>query len=325
MQTINWGILGAAAFARDHMGPAIHAAKGTRLAALATSQDAKADAFRAINPDLRVYQSYDDLLADPAIDVVYVPLPNMLHVEWTKKALAAGKHVLTEKPIAMHAQEIDALIALRDATGKLAAEAYMIVHHPQWHTCRRLIAEGAIGALRHVDTAFTFDKGDEPDNIRNRPETGGGGVRDIGVYTYSSVRFATGAEPDTLRSIIRWENGIDVHCTVIGEMAGNGHRFTYGALTAIRLSNRQEITFQGSDGTIRMTAPFNAEVYAEPELHLIRKGEPIQVHRFNGARQYINQVEAFCASIRDGKAYPWTLEDSRGTQAMIDQVFASEI
>ena len=325
MRTINWGILGAANFALQQMGPAIHGAKGARLAALATSSEAKAEPFRAINPDLRVHLSYEALLADPEIDVIYIPLPNMLHVEWTKKALAAGKHVLTEKPIAMQAAEIDDLIAARDKAGKLAAEAYMIVHHPQWQTARRLIAEGAIGTLRHVDTAFTFDKGDEPGNIRNRPETGGGGIRDIGVYAYSCVRFATGAEPDQLTAFIRRENGVDVHATVIGEMAGNGHRFTYGALTAIRLPNRQEITFQGSKGNIRMTAPFNAELFAEPELHVIRAGEPVQVHRFTGARQYTIQVEAFNASVRDGSPYLWTLEDARGTQAMIDKVFASEL
>jgi predicted dehydrogenase len=325
MRTINWGILGAANFALNHMGPAIHAAKGTRLAALATSLDAKADPFREINPDLAVYLSYEALLADPQIDVIYIPLPNMMHVEWTKKALAAGKHVLTEKPIAMKAEEIDDLIEARDTAGKLAAEAYMIVHHPQWNTARRLIAEGAIGTLRHVDTAFSFDKGDEPGNIRNRAETGGGGIRDIGVYTYSSVRFATGAEPDGLRSIIRRDRDIDIHAHVFGEMAGNGHRFTYAALTAIRLPNRQEITFQGSDGMIRMNAPFNAEAFAEPELRLTRTGAPEQIYRFTGARQYILQVEAFNATVRDGTPYPWTLEDSRGTQRMIDTVFASEI
>ena len=123
MRTINWGILGAANFALQQMGPAIHGAKGARLAALATSSEAKADPFRAINPDLRVHLSYEALLADPEIDVIYIPLPNMLHVDWTKKALAAGKHVLTEKPIAMQAAEIDALIAARDKAGKLAAEA----------------------------------------------------------------------------------------------------------------------------------------------------------------------------------------------------------
>ena len=108
-EPIRWGILGAASFARDHMAPAIHMADNAELAALATSDPAKAAPFQAIQPRVRVHDSYEALLADPGIDAVYVPLPNHLHVEWTKKAMEAGKHVLTEKPIALKADEIDAL------------------------------------------------------------------------------------------------------------------------------------------------------------------------------------------------------------------------
>jgi predicted dehydrogenase len=115
--------------------------------------------------------------------VVYVPLPNHLHVEWTLKAVAAGKHVITEKPIAMQAHEIDPLIKARDASGKLVAEVYMIVHHPQWERARALVRSGAIGTVEHVDANFSYDNRTDRDNIRNRLETCGGGIRDIGVYT----------------------------------------------------------------------------------------------------------------------------------------------
>ena len=110
-KTVKWGVLGAADFARNFMAPAIHEAQGARLAALATSSPEKAEGFLAFCPDLAVHPTYEALLADPGIDAVYIPLPNHLHVEWTLKALEAGKHVLTEKPIAMQAREIDALIA----------------------------------------------------------------------------------------------------------------------------------------------------------------------------------------------------------------------
>ena len=139
---VRWGILGAAKFAREHMGPAIHAARHAELAALATSSPDKAEPFRAFAPGLRLHADYDALLADPEIDAVYIPLPNHLHVDWTLKAIAAGKAVLTEKPIALQAAEIDRIIAARDATGVLAAEAFMIVHHPQWQLVRDWIAEG---------------------------------------------------------------------------------------------------------------------------------------------------------------------------------------
>jgi hypothetical protein len=144
-----------------------------------------------------VHSSYEALLADPSIDAVYIPLPNHMHVEWTLKALQAGKHVLTEKPIALRAGEIDQIIAERDRTGLLAAEAYMIVHHPQWQRAKEWLEAGEIGTLRHVDAAFSFHLTDM-ENIRNRPDTGGGSLRDIGVYTFGSARFVTGAEAEAV-------------------------------------------------------------------------------------------------------------------------------
>ncbi|MEO0917767.1 MAG: Gfo/Idh/MocA family oxidoreductase, partial [Pseudomonadota bacterium] len=177
MEPVRWGILGAAKFAREHMGPAIHAARGAELAALATSDPAKAEPFRAFCPGLAVHQGYDALLADESIDAVYIPLPNHMHVEWSLKALQAGKHVLCEKPMTMATAEFDDLIVARDKAGRLAAEAYMIVHHPQWKKVRGLVQSGAIGNVRHVTGAFSFDNRQDVDNIRNKAETGGGGLR----------------------------------------------------------------------------------------------------------------------------------------------------
>ena len=144
---IRWGILGAANFAREHMAPSIHAARGATLSALATSSAQKANGFRAFCPDIRVMDEYDAVLSDPDIDAVYIPLPNHLHLEWSLKAMDAGKHVLCEKPMTMQADEFDRLIAKRDATGVLAAEAYMIVHHPQWIRAREIVRNGDIGRL----------------------------------------------------------------------------------------------------------------------------------------------------------------------------------
>ncbi|MCB2117445.1 MAG: Gfo/Idh/MocA family oxidoreductase [Rhodobacteraceae bacterium] len=324
MKPVNWGVLGAANFARQHMARAIHEAEGARLYALATSSAEKAEGFRAFCPDLKVHQSYETLLADPEVEAVYIPLPNHLHVEWTLKAIAAGKHVLTEKPIAMRAGEIDALIAARDASGLLVTEAYMIVHHPQWQRARALIAEGAIGRVLHADAHFSYDNRADPGNIRNRPETGGGSIPDIGVYAYGSVRWATGAEPVRLRSRITRENGVDVFAQVLADMEGPAGGFSYHAMTSMRLPPRQEVVFQGEHGVLRLTAPFNAGLFGEAQVHLFRPGQPDHVERFPGARQYRNQVEAFGATLRGGATYPWSLEDARGTQAMIDSVFASE-
>lgn len=320
--TLRWGILGAAQFALNHMGPAIHAARGAELVALATSSPEKAAPFAAFAPGLRLHDSYEALLADPAVDAVYIPLPNTLHLDWSLKAIAAGKHVLTEKPMTMQAVEFDALIAARDASGRLVAEAYMIVHHPQWQKARALIAEGAIGRLEHVDTAFSYDNRTQPGNIRNRPETGGGGIRDIGVYTYGSVRFAAQAEPVTLQSRIRFEGGVDTFAQVTGEMDGPQGRFTYSAITSMRLFPRQEVVFQGTKGLIRLTAPFNAGLFGEAQVELHRGGGQSELFRYPGVNQYVRQVEAFGRSVAEGLAYDCPLEFSRGTQAMIDRVFA---
>lgn len=324
MKTMNWGVLGAAKFARDHMARAIHEAEGARLFALATSSAEKAAGFSAFCPDLKVHDSYDALLADPDVEAVYIPLPNNLHVEWTLKAVRAGKHVLTEKPIAMQADEIDALIAARDASGLFVTEAYMIVHHPQWQRAKALVDEGTIGRILHADAHFSYDNRDDPGNIRNRPETGGGSIPDIGVYAYGSVRYVTGAEPAKLTSRIIRENGVDVFAQVTADMEGSGGGFTYHAMTSMRLAPRQEVVFQGEGGVIRLTAPFNAGLFGEAQLHMFRPDKPDHVERFPGARQYRNQVENFVRTVRTGAVYPWSLEDARGTQAMIDKVFAAD-
>ena len=321
MKTVRWGILGAANFAQQHMAPAIHAAKGAELYALATSSAEKAKGFSAFCPGLKVHSSYEDLLADPAIDAVYVPLPNHLHVEWTVKALAAGKHVLTEKPIAMQADQIDAIIAARDASGLLAAEAYMIVHHPQWIRAKQWLEAGEIGQLRHVDAQFSFNLTDG-DNIRNKPETGGGSLRDIGVYTFGSARFVTGSEPVDVSARLILDNGIDSFAQVAGIMDGPHGRFTYSSMTSMRLYNRQTVTFQGDRGMIRLDGgPFNANVNDIAAVELHRDGNSVTVDRFPTANQYVLQVEAFGRTIRDGVAYPCPLEFVKGTQAMMDTVY----
>lgn len=317
-KSVQWGVLGAGKFGREHMGPAINAASGAQLAALATSDPAKAAGFQAFCPDLRVHSSYDALLADPEIEVVYIPLPNHLHVEWASKALAAGKHVLCEKPIALHEAEFDDLIAVRDAAGKLAAEAFMIVHHPQWQRTREMVQSGAIGALRHVTGAFSFDNRDMG-NIRNQAQTGGGGLRDIGVYVFGSVRFVTGQEPVTVSARIDWENGIDTFADVHAAFDG----FSYNAYTSIRMHPFQEMCFHGEEGLIRLTAPFNAGVYGEARIEWHKPGLEVEVFRFPAPNHYVLQVEAFCRSVREGVDYPCPLEFSRGTQAMIDQALAS--
>ncbi len=315
---LRWGILGAAKFAREHMAPALQLAPGGSLVALATRDATKAVPFREIAPALNVHGSYDDLLADDGIDAVYIPLPNTLHEEWTVKALAAGKHVLCEKPVAMSAAGIDRLIAARDAAGKLAAEAFMIVFHPQWLLVREMLSKGAIGPLRHVDGVFAFDNREDVGNIRNQAELGGGALRDIGVYVIGSTRFVTGQEPVELRGRIRWEAGFDAFAQIDAAFPG----FTYAAAVSIRLAPVQQMNFYGERGVLRVLTPFNARVAGEAVVEHARPDGTVTRHRFPREDQYVAQVTAFNAAAREGTPYGCPLEFSRGTQAMMDQVLA---
>lgn len=319
MTPLRWGILGAANFAQNHMGPAIHAAKGAEFAALATSSPQKAAGFQAFAPGIRIHDSYDALLADPAIDAVYIPLPNHLHVDWSLKAMAAGKHVLCEKPMTLQADEFDQLIAARDASGVLAAEAYMIVHHPQFIRARELVQGGAIGDLVHVDATFSFFN-DDAANIRNRPEAGGGGLRDIGVYTFGAARFVTGQEPEAIPyAKLRFDNEVDV----FAQVAANFPDFTYAATVSMRMFPRQEITFHGEKGVLKLTCPFNANVFDVAALTLETAGQTVTTERWPDVNQYVLQVENFGRTVQNGVAYPCPLEFSRGTQHMMDMVFAA--
>ncbi|MBJ3762070.1 Gfo/Idh/MocA family oxidoreductase [Maribius pontilimi] len=311
---LNFGILGASSFALDQMAPAIHMARGARLAGLATRSPGKAAPFRDIAPDLAVFDSYDALLASDAIDAVYIPLPNHLHLDWSLKAMAAGRHVLCEKPMAPSAEDYAPLIAARDASGRLAAEAYMIVHHPQWRMVRDLLADGTIGDLRHVNALFCYNNEDEPENIRNQRGMGGGGLRDIGVYTFGCTRFATGQEPLRLSARLQTERDYDTYARIDAEFPG----FGYQAMVSMRMARHQSVSFHGSAGTILLNAPFNGGAYDQAEITIEPSGTERRVIRFPEVNQYVLQVEAFCRSASTGEPYDWPLEQARGTQAMID-------
>lgn len=315
---VRWGILGAAKFAREHMGPAIHAARRGALTAIATSSEEKAKPFVEMAPGLEVFTDYDALLASDTVDAVYIPLPNHLHREWTEKALRAGKHVLVEKPLGLTAADFDPVIALRDETGLIAAEAYMVVHHPRWQKVRELVQEGHVGKVALWDAVFSYDNRADTDNIRNRADTGGGAIPDIGVYTYGTARYVMGEEPEAILSTaMTWENGVDVWSHITARFPS----FHFSAVNSMRMAPRQDVTIQGNKGFIRVIAPFNAGVFDQAEIELHRPGLEVTRWRWPGVNQYVCQVENFNAAVLDGADYPCPLEFSRGTQEMIDKVF----
>lgn len=314
---VRWGILGASRFAARDMAPAIHAARHAVLTSLATREPAKAAPFEALAPGLRVHRDYDALLADPEVDAVYVPLPNALHVEWGLRALEAGKPVLIEKPLAMKAGAIDPLIAARDRSGLLAAEAFMIVHHPQWAFVRDLLADGAIGRLRQVEAHFTYDNSDDPGNIRNDAALGGGALADIGVYVVGATRWAARAEP---LAVTMAEVEMERGCDTLARAAARFEGFAAHWLVSMRMARSQGFALRGTDGAIHLATPFSPGRAGEAAVTW--RGADAVSHRrvWPGVDQYVLQVEAFGAAIRGERPFSWTLEDARGTQTVLDTI-----
>ncbi len=319
--------LGIAGLSRGFifMLPTLRAETRLRVVACADPRPEARARFQQDFPGSAAHAAFAALCADPRVDAIYIATPHQLHAEQAIAAARAGKHVLVEKPIAMQADQIDRLISLRDRTGLVAAEAYMIVHHPQWQRAKALLHDGAIGKLLHVDGFFSYDNRAEPSNIRNRADTGGGSARDIGVYTMGSARWMTGEEPTRVTAETVWENGVEVTAHVVAHFPS----FRFQATTSMRMHPRQEMTFHGTDGVIRLTAPYNANVFGQAEVQLAQSKPPagqgarVTVERFPADNHYVHQVEAFGRSVRDGAPYAWTLENAKGTQAMIDRVLAA--
>ena len=314
---INWGILGASNFALNTMGPAINEARHGRLAAVATRDASKAAPFLPLAPGLKVHDSYEALLNDADIDAIYIPLPNALHVHWSVLAAEAGKAVLCEKPIAMEEDEFDRLIAARDISGHLIAEAYMPVHHPQWQRAREIIQNGVLGTLHTVSGGFTYGLFD-PRNVRNSEGLGGGALRDVGVYPIGTYRFATGGEPQPVWADMIREDGVDASTWVTARDGETRFRFH----VSMRTTRCQSMMFEGTKGWMRVPVPFNPEDLGEARLELRMADGEDKLIRFPKVRQYVNQVEAFNAQLLDGTPFACPLEFSRGTQAMIDAIFA---
>ena len=318
MNQVRWGILGASKFAIEHMGPAIHLAKGAELYAVASRDLNKVSAFKNFCATCLAIPSYEELLKNPNIDAVYIPLPHHLHTEWAIKALNSGKHVLAEKPIAMHKDDFEFLLKARDTTGLMASEAYMIVHHPQWQRARQMIGDGAIGNVIHITGGFSYDNSDDPTNIRNQAEMGGGGMRDIGVYIIGAATYVMNQALENITAKVRLENGFDVFTSIQGTLGAS----QYSTYVSTRMHPHQEMSFHGSTGILRLTAPFNPNVFGEARLELHQPALGLRVERFPGANHYIKQVEAFNDSILTSKPLVWTLEQARSTQQAIDTVLS---
>lgn len=314
-----WGVLSTAKIGREHLLPAMVEAENGVLAAIASRDLSKAQALAERFGARHAFGSYEELLASNEVDGVYIPLPTSQHVEWTAKAIQAGKHVLVEKPLALDAKDIAPLIKLRDARKVLVCEAFMVIYHPQWIKVRDLIASGAIGRLRHVQGAFSYYNVD-PGNMRNQLDLGGGALPDIGVYPTVSTRFSTGKEPLRVQATIERDKkfGTDIYSSIRADFGD----FELSFYLSTQMAARQVMVFHGEKGFIEVFSPFNAGLYDHHRVELHNQNHTeAQVFRFPGTQQYRLEVEAFARAAQGGKERVFTLEESVLNQKVIDAIF----
>lgn len=316
---LRFGILSTAKIGRDIVVLSLQDADNCVVTAVASRDLAKARDMADRFSVPHAFGSYEEMLASDVIDAVYIPLPTSQHVEWSIKAADAGKHVLCEKPIALKADDIDALIAARDRNRVLIAEAFMVTYAPVWLKVRELIAEGAIGRLRHVQGAFTYFNRDAG-NMRNIPELGGGALPDIGVYPAITTRFATGREPLRVQAVT--ERDAEFCTDIYSSVKADFGDFEMSFYVATQMANRQVMVFHGTEGYIEVKSPFNAERWGAEEIELTnQKHTESQIFRFQDSRQYRRQAEAFSRAVAGEKAEVVTLENSVKNQRFIDAIY----
>ena len=314
-----WGILSAAKIAREQVMPAIaESSNGMVMAVAARDLDRAQALARQFSAPL-AFGSYEGMLESDSIDGVYIPAATAHHVEWTVRAAEAGKHVLCEKPIALKAEEIGALIAARDHYGVTISEAFMVHYHPQWQAVASLIAEGRIGTLRHVQGVFTFYTKD-PANTRNQLDLGGGALPDIGVYPTVTTRIATGIEPQRIQATIERDAvfGTDIYAAVKADFGS----FDLSFYCSTQMALRQKMVFHGDEGFIEVHAPFNPPEYGQAVVEWSnRTHDRAELLRFPKVRQYRDQVETFVEAAEGRGGRIFTLENSLANQRVIDAIY----
>jgi len=261
---VKWGILSTAHINRNVI-PAAHASPKVELLAVASRDQARADDYAKKWEIERAYGSYEALLKDPDIEAVYISLPNSMHVEWSIKALEAGKHVLCEKPFSRHVREVEAAFDVAERTGRLLSEAFMYRHNPQTKRAKQLVDDGAIGELRLIRSAFSYSLYDE-DNIRLRAGLDGGALMDVGCYCVSASRLF-GGEPEKAYGEARFgPSGTDW-------VFGGTLRFPGNVIALFdcgtAMPERDELEVIGSEGSLFLDDPWHCKV---PGIEFRRDG-----------------------------------------------------
>ena len=315
-KTLNWGLLSTARINRALIRP-LQVSKRNHLLAVGSRSQETADAYAKEKKIERAHGSYVALLADPDIDVIYNPLPNHLHAEWTIRAVEAGKHVLCEKPLALNVTEVDAIQAAAHKHGRVVAEAFMYRHHPQTLKVQELVKDGSLGILKLIRASFGFFL-DSQNDIRLKPEMGGGSIWDVGCYPISYARTIVGESPlEVFGSQVQGPTGVDL--TFVGQM-----KFANDVLAQIDCSFDIPVYWGveilGSEASLKILSPFKPGVN---EKILLTRGEQTETINIAGQELYIGEVEDMADAILLGQASRVSLQDSRVNVAVISALLES--
>ncbi len=321
--TVNWGVLSTARIGTAKVIPAMQRSQRSRVVAIASRDQAAAERAAATLGIARAHGSYEALLADPDIQAIYNPLPNHLHVPWTMRAMDAGKHVLCEKPVALNAAEVEQLMAARARTGRLVAEAFMVRHTPWWQRARALAQGGDLGEVRAIQTFFSYFL-DDPANVRNQKDIGGGGLLDIGCYAINTARYVFGAEPLRVAADMDRDPalGIDRLTSALMVFPGARH-LTFTCST--QLAPHQRVTIVGARARLEVLIPFNAPPDAPCRIMLDDGGDLSGAHAraetFPVLDQYALQADAFSRAVLGEQPLEFPIEDALANMRAIDAVF----
>lgn len=325
MNKVKWGILSTANIGIKRVIPAIIAGRRGVVTAIASRDPHRAARVAADFGIARSYAGYQTLLDDPEIEAIYNPLPNHLHVEWTIRALDAGKHVLCEKPIGLNAGEAQGIIAARERSGKRVMEAFMVRFHPQWQRIRILVREGRIGVVRAIQSAFAFPMLD-PNNVRNRVESGGGALYDVGCYPIVTARYLFGAEPERAVALIDRDPTLGIDRLTSGLLAfPGGGQLTFSS--ALQLAAYQRVVVLGSQGRIEVSVPFTPQKDYACRIIIDSGASPGgssgTFEQFPAVDQYALQCDQAAAVMRGEAAQEFPIEDAIANMRVIDALYRS--
>lgn len=324
LEPVRWGVLSTADIGLEKVIPAMQRSELSSVTAICSRSTEKAAAAADSLGIDRSYGTYEELLADDSIEAVYIPLPNHMHLEWAIEAAESGKHVLCEKPLAMTADDAMEMVEACDRSGVRLMEAFMYRLHPLWVETKRLVDSGAIGLLQVVDIVFSYFN-DDPTNIRNIRDAGGGALYDIGCYAVNASRLLFGSEPTDVKStIVRDEAmGVDVVTAAVLRF-GDG---TASFVCSTRMEPDQRVDIYGTEGRLSVDIPFNIPPDVPTRILEVRGGTPpvdpgTEAHEVAPADPYAVQADAFSRAIRTDSPVPVDPRDAVANLEVIERIFA---